>query len=307
MVQRTLRGRARHLVAAFTILGSVFSSAATLECGKAAPDASRIAVAGGSLAEILYALEEQDRIVGADRTSNYPPAALELPQIGYVRALSAEGLLSINPTLILGEHDMGPPDVVEQLERIGVDVLRVPEAFTAAGIAAKVRCVANAIGEEEAGEAMARRILADGVKLKGERAADLDNAPAGIVLLGLRGGTPIAAGRDTSGAGLLTLAGARNVFESVDGWKPLSAEALADAQPAFIVIPERGVRTAGGIEKLLDHPALRTTPAARDRRVVSMDGMAMLGFGLRTLDAAGQLKDALDSPAQAPEQLPAKQ
>lgn len=294
MIQRTIKGRAGKLVAAFAFLApATFALGATLECGTAATDASRIAVAGGSLAEILYALNEQGRIVGADRTSNYPPAALDLPQIGYVRALSAEGLLSISPTLILGENDMGPPDVVEQLERIGVDILRVPEAFTAEGIAEKVRCVAAVIGELEKGEALIKTILDDGARLRAETAEQTGEPLAGIVLLGMRGGSPIAAGRDTSGQGLLDLVGLSNVFSSVEGWKPLSAEALADAQPAFIVIPERGVRMAGGVDKLLEHPALRTTPAARDRRVVALDGMAMLGFGLRTLDAAGQLKDTL--------------
>lgn len=265
--------------------------AAVIECGATAPDASRIAVAGGSLAEILYALDEQDRIVGADRTSNYPPEALKLRQIGYVRNLSAEGILSINPTLILGEHDMGPPDVVEQLERIGVDVLRVPEVFNAEGIAAKVRCVAAAVGATDAGEALISKLLSQ--RSATEASADAAGPPAGIVLLGLRGGAPVAAGRDTSGQGLLDMAGARNVFDAVTGWKPASAEAMAAAQPAFIVIPERGVRDAGGLDALLDHPALRSTPAARDRRVVIMDGMAMLGFGLRTVDAAAELQRIL--------------
>ena len=59
---------------------------------KQAPlDPSRIV----SVAEIIYLLGEEDKIIAADRTSNYPPEALELPSIGYVRALSTEGVLSL--------------------------------------------------------------------------------------------------------------------------------------------------------------------------------------------------------------------
>ena len=276
--------RALALLAASLVAGG----AAALECGEPAPDASRIAVAGGSLAEILYALEEEGRIVAVDRTATYPPAAREHPQIGYVRNLSAEGLLSLQPTLVLGEHDMGPPAVVDQLKALGLDLAVVPERFDAEGIAAKIRCVAALLGREAAGEALVSEVLA-GV----EPAPVADDAPRGMVLLGLRGGSPVAAGRDTSGSGLLAMAGARNALEGFEGWKPVSEEALAVAAPAFIVVPERGIADAGGLDALLAHPALRLTPAAQARRIIAMDGMAMLGFGPRTVATAAELRERL--------------
>jgi len=266
------------------------SLAGALRCGDTAPDASRIAVAGGSLVEILFALGEQDRIVAVDSTANYPEAATALPQIGYVRNLSAEGLLSLSPTLVLGEHDMGPPAVVEQLAGVGIDLLHVPERFDSDGIAAKVRCVAAAVGAAERGEALVAELLAG---YRGGEAAGKGSASSAIVLLGLRNGVPVAAGRNTSGDGLLAMAGAQNLLTAFEGWKPVSVEAMAAAAPEVIVIPERGIEDAGGIDALLDHPALRLTPAARHRRVIAMDGMAMLGFGPRTLAAADRLRAAL--------------
>jgi len=265
------------------------AGAAALECGQPAPDASRIAVAGGSLAEILYALGEEQRIVAVDRTATFPAAARQLPQIGYVRNLSAEGLLSLQPTLVLGEHDMGPPAVVDQLGALGLDMLVVPERFDAGGIAAKIRCVAAVVGREAAGEALVAETLAGA-----QTAPVAADAPRGIVLLGLRGGSPVAAGRDTSGGGLLAMAGARNALEGFEGWKPVSEEALARAAPAFIVVPERGIADAGGLDALLAHPALRLTPAASARRVIAMDGMAMLGFGPRTVATAAALRERLE-------------
>src|SRR5690606_16447283 len=65
-----------------------------------APDASRIVAVGGSITEILYALGRQDRVVAVDSTSAYPPAALQdKPNVGYMRALSPEGVLGLNPSL----------------------------------------------------------------------------------------------------------------------------------------------------------------------------------------------------------------
>ena len=93
-----------------------------------------------------------------DRTATFPPAAREHPQIGYVRNLSAEGLLSLQPTLVLGEHDMGPPAVVDQLNALGLDLAVVPERFDARGIAAKICCVAALLGREAAGEALVAEV-----------------------------------------------------------------------------------------------------------------------------------------------------
>lgn len=289
------RAGAALLTSALGALPAAAVSAAGMSCGEEPRDASRIAVAGGSLTEILYALDEEARIVAVDRTATYPPEARELPQLGYVRDISAEGLLSMQPTFVLGEHDMGPPAVLEQLRRLDVDVLLVPEEFSVDGIRAKIRCVAAAVGRDADGEALADELLAgvaDSTAAQVERAVVDDAAPAGIVLLGLREGAPVAAGADTSGEGLLAMAGVRNLM-SFQGWKPVSVEAMAAARPEFIVIPERGVRMAGGVEALLEHPALRLTPAAEQRRVISMDGMAMLGFGPRTAAAAAQLRARL--------------
>jgi iron complex transport system substrate-binding protein len=269
---------------------AVSAWSAPIHCGEAAPDASRIVVAGGSLTEILYALDEQSRIVAVDRTATYPEAAKELPQIGYVRAISAEGVLSLQPTLVLGEHDMGPPEVVEQLEAMGVDVLLVPETFSVEGIKEKIDCVAAAVGAEQRGKLLARSLSATTETVRQHEIQS--PKPQGIVLLGLQSGSPLAAGLNTSGDGLLGLAGVDNAL-SFEGWKPVSAEALAAAQPDFIVIPERGVAAAGGVEELLEHPALRLTPAAMHRRVIVMDGMAMLGFGPRTVEAASALRRTL--------------
>ncbi|WP_131917524.1 heme/hemin ABC transporter substrate-binding protein [Chromatocurvus halotolerans] len=264
------------------------TTAQAMSCGEVAADATRIAVAGGSLTEILYELGEEQRIVAVDRTATYPDAAQALPQIGYVRDLSAEGILSLEPTLVLGEHDMGPPEVVAQLESLGVDMLIVPESFDTAGVAEKIRCVAAAVGNPSAGETLVASTLAPLEKQTGTEAR-------GVVLLGVRGGAPLAAGRNTSGHGLLTMAGLDNAMRDIDGWKGVSEEAMLLAAPDFIVITQRGLDDAGGMQALLAHPALRLTPAAQNRRIIAMDGMAMLGFGPRTLATAAALRAELEA------------
>lgn len=278
------------LVLALVSNGYAHADKAVPRCNPAA-DASRIAVAGGSITEIVFALGEQHRLTAVDRTSNFPAAATRLPQVGYVRNLSAEGMLSLAPTLVLGEDDMGPVEVVEQLAQTGVDVRRLGEQHDARGILNKVNCVAAILAVPDAQTEQVRQDLQ--AKVAALEAIDRSNKPRVALLLSLSDGVPTAAGADTSGDGVIDMAGGHNVFAHFTGWKPVSLEAMAEADPHFIVMPERGLQTSGGMRSVLSHPAVRLTTAGRNGRVVVLDGMSLLGFGPRTLDAARMLADEL--------------
>ncbi len=265
-------------------------------CERPAADASRLAIAGGSITEVVYLLGQESRIVATDTTSDYPPEAIEYPSVGYVRNLSTEGLLSLDPTLILGEDDMGPPAVLAQIEQAGIEAIKIPETHTAAGIVEKIRCIATILGVEARAEEVIETQLATRLVVLSKLSARTVKRPRVAVVLGLRDGVPLGAGRDTSGQGLIEMAGAENVFATFDGWKPVSMEAMVQADPDFFVVPKRGVDDAGGAASLLDHPALRLTAAAREGNLITMDGMSMLGFGPRTLESALELGAQLHGP-----------
>ena len=281
MIRRVLPWRA---AAAVVVLGWHAQPAFACEDGV---DGARIAVAGGSLTETLYLLGAEDRIVGVDSTSTYPEAASRFPSIGYVRALSAEGVLSLSPTLLLGEDDMGPPEVLDQLARAGVAVVRVPEERSAAGIVAKVRCVADVLSLAPMAESIIEAELGPALAALGGIAAGAAPKPRAALVLGARNGAPISAGAGTSGNGVLEMAGAENLFAGFEGWKPVSLEAMLQADPQYIVVSERGMAAAPG--SLSGEPLLDFTVFGGRDRVVRMDAMALLGFGPRTLFAALEL------------------
>jgi iron complex transport system substrate-binding protein len=256
-------------------------------CGPA-PDPSRIVVAGGSITEILFSLGEQEKIVAVDRTSNYPADVSEFPVIGYVRALSAEGVLSLAPSLVLGEDDMGPIEVLTQLKSTGISIRRIPERHTAMGIVEKVLCVAEVVGYPESElDRLTQEYLAK-VKDVGRSRDEVErgNRPKVAVIMALRDGVPFAAGSETSAAGILEMAGGDNVFAGFKGWKPVSLELMVGANPSLIVMPERGMKMSGGREAVLSHPSVKVTNAAKNNGLVVVDGMTLLGFGPRTLQAS---------------------
>lgn len=261
-------------------------------------------MAGGSITEIIYFLGAEDRIVAVDSTSNFPAPARELPSVGYVRALSAEGLLSLDPTLVLGEDDMGPPETVAMVARAGVALVRIREVHTARGIVDKVRCVGSVLGLDARAESLIAAQLDPAVRVLEMRRGQVAGKPRVAFLLQFQDGAPIGAGRGTSAQGLLDMVLADNVLADFEGWKPVSMEAMSRAAPDFVVITERGVRGAGGAEQVLSHPALALVLANGGRnpadRLIVMDGMALLGFGPRTLDSALFLAELLHGVAATP-------
>ena len=273
---------------------AVFTSEFSWSSCNPAKDISRIAIAGGSITELIYLLGEEERIIAADRTSNYPKEALELPSVGYVRNISAEGILSLKPTLVLGEHDMGPDEVIKQIENVSVEVIRVNEVHTASGIVDKLRCVASILGVNDKADFLLKNRIGnlinqlDVVKSRSEFRSRV------ALVLNFSDGAPIIAGKNTSGNGVIEMAGAKNVFHSIDGWKPVSRETLVGASPDHIIITERALRAIGGLSGMKQDIALTLTPAVQHGRVHAVDGMALLGFGIRTLDAALKLSSFFD-------------
>ncbi len=259
---------------------------------RAGEPASRIASLGGGITEIVYALGQQDRLVARDTTSNHPEAALELPDVGYIRAISAEGVLSVSPDLILAKEGAGPVESVELLEAASIPITWVPDGYTKEAVARKITVVADALGVPERGAELAARVTGEI-----ERAAS--SVAAGerkrvLFILSMAGGRVMAAGANTSPGALIALAGGENAASSFEGFKPITDEAILTSQPDIILamsrVGERGTTDA----QILAHPAIRATPAGQNEAIIRMDGMLLTGFSVRTGEAIAELAAALN-------------
>ncbi|QOG07177.1 ABC transporter substrate-binding protein [Aureimonas sp. OT7] len=264
-------------------------------------DSSRIVSIGGPVTEILYALGAQDRIVGRDSTSTYPPQANALPDVGYMRALSAEGVLSLSPTLILAVEGSGPPDVIHLLEGASVDFVTIPDGPDPKGVAAKIRAVAEAIGEKQRGEEIATAVEADFAALEASLGG-IQARPKAAFVLTMSGGAPLVGGAGTSADGALALAHADNVFSGLSGFKPATPESVLAAAPEVIVTMQSPVHRP---ETIAQSPIFASTPAGRNGNIVAMDGTYLLGFGPRAAHAMRDLAAALHPEADLP-RLPAR-
>lgn len=268
-----------------------FGLSAALAGPALATDAQdRVVTIGGAITEIVYALGQQDRLVARDTTSNFPAEALELPDIGYARALSPEGVLSIRPDLIIASDSSGPPETIEVLEEAGVTFVPVPEIYTPEGVAEKITIVGDALGQGEAAQALADKVSA---QLSAAMQPVDENSPGVLFIISAAGGRITAGGAGSSADAIITMAGGRNVMTDIQGYKQVSDEAVAAANPDVILMMDRVGDHGLTDEALFAMPAITTTNAAKTGSVVRMDGMLMLGFGPRVADAVTQLSAAL--------------
>ncbi|MFN3764146.1 MAG: hemin ABC transporter substrate-binding protein [Aliihoeflea sp.] len=252
----------------------------------------RIVAIGGSLTEIVYALGQEDRLISRDTTSVFPPEALALPDVGYMRALSPEGVLSVDPDLILTLEGAGPPEAMEVIRSASVPVVTVPESFDRDGVLAKVEAVGEALGVEEAAAELATRIDAD-LRVAEDAASGVDDPARVLFILSMEGGRVMASGTGTAADGMIRLAGGENAITDYAGYKQLTDEAIVTAAPDVILLMDRGGNLDPATVDLSAQPALAATPAGEAGRVIRMDGAFLLGFGPRTAAAAKELAAAL--------------
>jgi len=255
-------------------------------------DASRIVSIGGAVTEILYALGEGDHLVGVDTTSLFPPEALKSkPNVGYFRQLSPEGVVGLNPSVILAIEGAGPKEAVSVLQSASVPLVSIPDKFDGDGIIEKVTMIAKAVDAERKGECLSRIVSNDLAALASLRSGI--KTPARVLfILSFVNGRPMVAGRGTAADGIIRLAGAQNAIDGFEGYKIVNDEAILNAAPDAVI----GMKRAGldhDASTIFAHAAFRETPAAKQGRFFAMDGLYMLGFGPRTARAARDLSRSL--------------
>jgi iron complex transport system substrate-binding protein len=257
-------------------------------------DTSRVVAIGGSITEIVYALGEQKKLVARDSTSVYPEAAFQLPDVGYMRALSPEGVLSVDPSAIIALQGSGPKEAVEVLTKASVPYVEIADSFDGAGILRKIELVGNALGVDAKARELMATVEADLARTEA-LTGGITVKRRVLFILSFQDGRILGSGEGTAANGILALAGADNAVGGFPGYKQLTDEAIVAARPDFILMMDRGGGADHGAfdAQLLAHPAIALTPAGEAKAIVRMDGAYLLGFGPRTASAARDLAAAL--------------
>ena len=183
---------------------------------------SRIVPLNGDIAETIFTLGLTSRVVGVDTSALYPKQTVDkLPKIGYQRTLSAEGILSLRPTVVIGSTEAGPPHVLEQIRAAGVTVLVIPEIVALNAGPRKLRLLGRALGVPKRGERLAKQV--EGQIATAKREAATTTARPRVAFLYVRGApVQMIGGKNTRADTMIAAAGGRDAGSEIgiDGLPP---------------------------------------------------------------------------------------
>ena len=247
---------------------------------------ARIVSVGGAATETVFALGAGGAVVGVDTSSVYPEKVTSLPQVGYQRMLSAEGIASLKPDLVILAATAGPPAAVEQLEKLGIPLLRLHEGYNIESTVARVQQIGKALDRTSRAEEICRKIEAGAAAIAAPR-----RPPQRVLfVMSAGGGAPMVAGTGTAADAAIRLSGGANVGADFSGYKQLSSEALVALDPEVVVTTSRTMKAAAAGELL---PGLSLTTAGKNGRMIVMDDLYLLGFGPRTGEALAEFAKKL--------------
>lgn len=254
----------------------------------------RIVSIGGSLTEVIYLLNKQHELVGTDTTSNYPLAAQKTKKVGYARALSAEGILSLNPSVVFLTDEAGPPVVLKQLQEAGVNIVKVQNDYSVEGALSKVTQISKYLGAGYNGNQIKNKIKRD-IDYAQTVIKNQNSEPKILFILGQRSGNLLVSGRDTQADSMIKLVGGINPMQNFTSYKPLTPEQIAEVMPDVILLMNRHGNDANKdtINALKTHPILKLTPAVKHNNIIAMEGSYLLGFGPRIGIAAKELAEQI--------------
>ena len=258
---------------------------------------TRIVSLWGNVTEVLFALGLGDNVVGRDVTSTEPAAAAALPEVTRAHDVSAEGVLALNPTLVLGSlQNSGPEGSLDQIRNVGIPVVLFDDPASVEEIIPRIREIARTVGVPERGEELATDTQ--------ERLAAVEQAiPAGfdrptVAFLYMRGqaGIYLIAGPGSGADSMIEAAGGTDAGSAMGleyPFTPITSEALAEAAPDIILLTTTGLESVGGVEGLVGIPGIAQTPAGRERHIITMDDGLLFSFGPRTPAAIEELSAAI--------------
>src|ERR1700761_7085121 len=111
----------------------------------------RIVSVSKQLTEIIFAVGGDSALVGVDISSTYPAAAKKITPVGYHRALNAEGIISLSPTVVWHDGNIAPQQVIDQLKKVGIPLREFSGGTTIDSTKILIMQIAREFHHEEKG------------------------------------------------------------------------------------------------------------------------------------------------------------
>lgn len=255
--------------------------------------AQRIVTLSSAHTETVDALGLGKNIVAVDVTSEYPDYAKKLPRVSANRTVSAEGIISFRPDIVIAATSDIPLTIQHQLKAAGVKLVLTQQEYTVKGTVQFIRQIAGGLGISGKGEELAAQTV-KAMKDAVDYVKQHSGKSPGVLFIYARGaGVMSVAGKGSSIDAIIRLAGGRNVIKEFNDFKPYSTEALVKANPDIILMFDFGLSSLGGKKSVLHMPGVSLTRAGKEQKVIAMDAHLLTNFSVRLPQAILTLNKAL--------------
>lgn len=248
----------------------------------------KIVSLNGAISETLSALGAESQIVGVDVTSTYPEILkTKATDLGHVRSITAESILSLKPTVVFATSKDVNPALTEQLKAANVSLVLIDQEYSANGTKKLITEVATYLKKDN------YQPILENIDNKLATLKAFDKKPKVLFIYARGAGNLMVAGKETPLHNMIELAGAENAASALTDFKPLTPEALLTTNPDVIIMFDSGLQSLGGVEGLLKVEGLAATNAGKNKKIITMDGQLLSGFGPRLGEAVVELNQKL--------------
>jgi len=192
----------------------------------------RIVSLAPNITEIIFALGQEHRLMGATRYSDFPPEANKLPKVGSYVHLDLEKIVALKPDLCIAIKDGNPIAVAKRLESLKIPVYAVnPKNLET--IMQTVLEIGGLINAEKEADLLVQNMDLRIQKVK-SLVSNVAHRPRVFFQIGV---SPIVSvGTHTFIHGLIVLAGGTNLAEGSIGYPRFSREQVLALSPEVIII-----------------------------------------------------------------------
>jgi len=256
-------------------------------------NSQRIITAGSAITETVCALGDCSKIIASDRTSLYPAEIQKLPSIGYRTSISAEGIISLRPTLFIVEEDYVRAEVIEQIKSADITVVAIERQFSFEGTKEMIQKIGATLNRQTEGAKLIAKM--EGELNEAKKISAQSTTPPRVLCVFNRDKAALNIAGNNTFSEILKYAGAVPAVTGVDGYKALSTETLITSKADFLLMFESGVQALGGVEGVLAIPGVQQLPAGKKKQIIVIEGIKLSNFGPRLGEAVKELATQLHS------------
>jgi iron complex transport system substrate-binding protein len=247
-----------------------------------------------TVAEGIIALGEAQKIIGKDLSSSGLTEIKSAKDLGHPYRVSIEGIISLNPDLIIATDDNLDEKTRNQIRttKIPLLILSASDKGGFEEIKVRIRLIGKVLQKEKQAESIIDKMTVEKNNLE-TNLKKLSKKQKVFFLYTHGPGKAFIYGKETGINFLIEAAGAINAADFTTGTKALTAEAMVVANPDALLFLKRALDSMGAVDGALKLPGVDLVNAGKNKKIIEISDESRW-LGINTFKNAQTLFNKLN-------------